>query len=176
MTIEIRSLGPADAGAFHALRLRGLRECPTAFASSYEEEYLDELEVVAKRLAADPNRAILGAFNGSTLVGMVGLQRERPSKLAHKAHLWGMYVAPEFRGEGVGRRLVEQALKNASAMDGMLQVNLSVNANNSAAIALYEALGFRSFGVERGFMLVDGVLHDEIHMVAATAQSAGGIE
>ena len=171
--MEIRSLGPADTGAFQALRLRGLRECPTAFASSYEEEYRDEREVVAKRLVEGPNHAILGAFAGTTLIGVVGLQRERPTKLAHKAHLWGMYVAPEFRRKGVGRGLVEQALKRASAMDGVRQVNLSVNANNPAAIALYEALGFRSFGVERGFMLVDGVLHDEMHMVAATAGSAG---
>jgi len=173
MSVEIRSLGPADAGAFQALRLRGLRECPTAFASSYEEEYGNELAVVAERLVEGPNHAILGAFDGSTLIGVVGLQRERPTKLAHKAHLWGMYVAPEFRRKGVGRRLVEQALKRASAMDGVRQVNLSGNANNPAAIALYEALGFRSFGVERGFILVDGVLHDEMHMAAATAVSAG---
>jgi RimJ/RimL family protein N-acetyltransferase len=49
-------------------------------------------------------------------------------------------------------------------MPGVQQVNLGVNAANSAAIALYESLGFQAFGIERGFMQVDGELHDEVHM------------
>src|SRR5688572_29853652 len=36
--MQIRALTPKDAAAFAALRLRGLQECPEAFASSYEEE------------------------------------------------------------------------------------------------------------------------------------------
>lgn len=50
-------------------------------------------------------------------------------------------------------------------MTGVRQVNLGVNAANVEAIALYEALGFAPFGLERGFMLLDGELHDEILMV-----------
>jgi ribosomal protein S18 acetylase RimI-like enzyme len=163
--MQIRSLGPGDAPAFQALRLRGLRECPTAFASSHEEESGAEIGDIAERLGADPNREILGAFEGSQLVGIVGVQRERPAKLAHKAVIWGMYVSPESRRRGIGRRLVRAALQRAFAMDGVLQVNLSVNAANAPAIALYRQAGFESFGVERGYMRVDGVLHDEMHMV-----------
>ena len=48
--MQIRNLGPADAAAFQALRLRGLLECLTFFASSYEEEYRDDIEIVAERL------------------------------------------------------------------------------------------------------------------------------
>src|SRR2546429_9401473 len=47
-SMQIRNLGPADAAAFQALRLRGLLECPTSFASSYEEEYRDDIEIVAE--------------------------------------------------------------------------------------------------------------------------------
>ena len=50
-------------------------------------------------------------------------------------------------------------------MNGVRQINLGVNAANLEAIALYEAAGFTAFGVERGFMLLDGRLHDELHMV-----------
>jgi RimJ/RimL family protein N-acetyltransferase len=49
-------------------------------------------------------------------------------------------------------------------MPGLTQINLSVNSANAAALALYEGLGFSSFGLERGYLQVDGVLHDEIHM------------
>ena|SRR6185503_16247671 len=38
------------------------------------------------------------------------------------------------------------------------------NTTNVAAIALYLSVGFESFGLERAFLLVDGVLYDELHM------------
>jgi len=163
--MRIRALSPADAAAFHDLRLRGLREDPTAFSSSYEEECEIPVEAVAGRMAGNAQGMILGAFEGPALVGVVGLQREQAKKLAHKMLLWGMYVAPEFRGRGVGRRLVEEALRQSFATAGIRQVYLAAHAANTAAVALYEAMGFTSFGVERGSMIVDGVLQDEVHMV-----------
>ena len=57
------------------------------------------------------------------------------------------------------------AIARASRMQGVRQVNLGVNAVNAPAIRLYESLGFTSFGVERGFMSLDGELYDEVHMV-----------
>lgn len=163
--MQIRELGPDDADAFQALRLAALRECPSAFASSGEEERETPIAVVAERLIASTDRCVLGAWLGSDLVGMLGLQREQMRKLAHKAFIWGMYVAPHARQRGVGRQLVAHALSRAGSMTGVRQVNLGVNAANAEAIALYQAAGFTSFGVERGFMLLDGELHDEIHMV-----------
>ena len=65
----------------------------------------------------------------------------------------------------MGGRLLAHALARAASMPGVRQINLGVNAANAEAVALYEAAGFTAFGVERGFMLVDGRLHDEIHMV-----------
>ena len=38
-------------------------------------------------------------------------------------------------------------------------------AANVAAIALYEACGFTTFGKEIDYMIVDGVGQDELHMV-----------
>ena len=37
MSIDVRLLTEADASEYHELRLRGLREHPEAFTSSYEE-------------------------------------------------------------------------------------------------------------------------------------------
>jgi ribosomal protein S18 acetylase RimI-like enzyme len=163
--MQIRRLVPADAAAFQSLRLGGLRECPSAFASSYEEEYELALDVVAERLQAGADRVVLGALSGPVLAGIVGVEREALLKLSHKAHIWGFYVAPAFRRQGIGRRLVDAALQHAYAMPGVRQVNLSVDAANTPAIALYEAAGFTTFGVERAFMHVDGIAQDERHMV-----------
>ncbi|HET7923638.1 MAG TPA: GNAT family N-acetyltransferase [Rhodanobacteraceae bacterium] len=157
-------LESSDVAAFSALRLAALRECPTAFSSSYEEECDIPLARRAERMAPASDHAIFGAFDGENLVGTVGLHRESARKLAHKAVIWGVYVAPSFRQRGVGRMLLTRALAHATSMPGLLQVTLGVNTENMAAIALYKSLGFETFGLERGFLRVDGVLHDELHM------------
>ena len=170
--MQIGELGAEHARAFQELRLAALRECPSAFASSYEEEHDTPIAVVAERLAAKPDRCVLGAWLTSDLVGIVGLQRERIRKLSHKAYIWGMYVAPAARRRGMGGRLLAQALTRAASMPGVRQINLGVNAANVEAVALYEAAGFTAFGVERGFMSIDGRLHDEIHMVRTVETAA----
>lgn len=90
--MHIRELGSENARVFQVLRLAALRECASAFASSYEEECETPIAVVADRLAAKADRCVLGAWLGSDLIGMLGLQREEMRKLAHKAFIWGMYV------------------------------------------------------------------------------------
>lgn len=162
--MEVRILGSSDAAAFKTLRLAALRECPTAFSSSYEEERDIPLEQTGERLNPNRDAAVFGAFSGDNLVGTVGIYRENARKLAHKAVIWGVYVAPAFRGRGVARALLQRVLAHAAAMPNLLQVTLGVNTENAAAIGLYRSEGFEPFGVERGFMLVDGVLYDEIHM------------
>ena len=163
-TVLIRELAPDDAAAFQELRLHGLQESPSAFAGSYEDECDIPLATIAERLAPQPDRCVLGAFDEQRLIGLLGLKREGARKLAHKAFLWGMYVNPAVRRCGTGRQLVAEALARAAAMPGVRQVNLGVNASNIAAIRLYEAMGFVAYGLERGFMLLDGQLHDEILM------------
>ena len=166
--MEIRVLVPADAEQCQALRLQALRECPTAFSSSYEEERETSLAEVARRLAST-DTVVFGAFNQQRLVGTAVLHRETRRKRAHIAVVWGMYVDPDFRRLGVGRRLLDRLLAHAASLRGLHKVTLGVNAANPTAIALYEAAGFERFGVEPGFLLVDGVLQDEVHMAHVLA-------
>lgn len=160
----IRRLTPEDASAFRTLRLAALRDEPTAFGASYEEESALAPEVLASRLAQHSDRGVFGAFDGDTLVGLVALAREDKLKLRHKGMIFGMYVAPEARGKSIGRKLLAHALALAESAPGLLQVNLSVNTNNPAAISLYESLGFQTFGREPGAMKIGNALYDELHM------------
>ena len=169
--MEIRVLNARDAADFQSLRLEALRVCPTAFTSSYEEERETPLAQVAERLVPTPNGVVLGAFEEGVLIGMAGLYRERARKLAHKGVVWGVYVAAAFRKRGVGKRLIAEALRQAAGMPGMRQLNLGASTANPAAIALCESLGFEKFGLERGFMSVDGVLYDEFQMSRLVAKS-----
>jgi ribosomal protein S18 acetylase RimI-like enzyme len=161
---DIRQLTPQDAPQFQRLRLIGLRNEPSAFASSYEEEKDRAVTAIEAQLAESPSSAIFGAFTNNELIGVVALGHEGMRKLAHKGYIWGMFVDAASRQQGVARRLMLEAIAMARTMPDLRQLNLGVNANNAAAIRLYESLGFKAFGHEAGAMLVDGVLHDEVHL------------
>jgi phosphinothricin acetyltransferase len=76
-----------------------------------------------------------------------------------------MYVAPEFRGRGLGGELLTYVLDQASRMHGLRQVNLWVNATATSAVELYRAAGFEEIGIERAFLIVDGIAQDLALMV-----------
>ena len=52
-----------------------------------------------------------------------------------------LFVIPEARGQGVGRRLMEEARRRAQQA-GMVALALATEKNNTSAKALYEALGY----------------------------------
>jgi ribosomal protein S18 acetylase RimI-like enzyme len=162
--ISVRRLTPADAAAFKTLRLFALQESPTAFASSVDEEKDIPLSTFEERLAFKADQGRFGAFDGDALVGVVALGREGMQKLSHKAFVWGMYMHPVCRGQGVSRPLLDAAIALARSVAAIRQVNLIVNADNPCAIHLYQAAGFKVFGREANAGLVDGVLHDDLHM------------
>jgi len=168
--MNIRALTAADAAAFKALRLRGLEESPMAFGSTYAEEAEMPLAEVGARLegagTAGP-QVVLGAHeaSGDRLVGVAGCLVEPRAKRRHKAVLWGMYVAPEARGRGVGRALVDAAVAWARGQPGVEQVVLTVAVPNDAARALYRACGFAPSGMERAAMRQDGEDVDVEHMM-----------
>jgi ribosomal protein S18 acetylase RimI-like enzyme len=163
--VEIRRLTDADAGAYRQVRLRSLRDHPDIFGRAFEEA--QDLAQMTEELRTDHDGTrsfILGAFDGE-LVGIVAVTRERGRKREHKALLWGMYVAPEARGRGVGRALVEAAIARARAWPGVVQIHLEVAVHNDAARALYDSLGFGVIGREpRGLRLPDRDV-DEDYMV-----------
>src|SRR5437870_1677193 len=112
--MDIRRLGPDDAPAYRALRMRALWEFPEAFTSSWEEDEKQPIEVWEVRLAGE-HSLFWGAFDEGQLCGMVGLERERRAKNSHKATVIGMYVSQEYFGTGMGRALIDALIAEARA-------------------------------------------------------------
>ncbi len=65
-------------------------------------------------------------------------------------HMMNLAIRPEVRRRGIARRLVRHAL-SVGASRGVRMALLEVRASNSAAIALYEDLGFVRKDVRRGY-------------------------
>jgi len=166
MDIRIRKLTADDVALYRELRFRSVREHPDAYLASEEEERARSEDDDRARLAAKESRDddfVLAALDGDRPVGLIGGLRLSPhrAKGRHRALIWGVYVAPGARRRGVGRRLMEEALARLARAPGIEVVQLGVGVSNPAARALYEAMGFRTYGVEQRAMIVDGRPVDE---------------
>jgi ribosomal protein S18 acetylase RimI-like enzyme len=135
---------------------------PTAFTSTYTEAVDQPLELTVKRLRADTT---LGAFDGERLVGIAGMRIEPRQQVRHKATLFGMAVAPEAKGRGVGKALVMRIIELAMATDGLRQIVLTVSEGNAAAERLYRSCGFEQWGREPAAVMVDGLPVAKLHLI-----------
>ncbi len=159
----IRHLQVDDAEAYLALRRQALLEAPGAFTASPDDDLVATVEACREQLRGSPDVVLIGAFR-ERLVGTVGLYRDRHLKSAHKAHLWGMYVVPEVRGQGIASRLLAAALEHARTLPGVSWVDLGVSSAAPVARRLYERAGFRVWGSEPDALRVGGEALVEHHM------------
>jgi ribosomal protein S18 acetylase RimI-like enzyme len=158
---QVRILGADDATAFQAVRLRSLREHPEAFGSSLEEEADTPIEKTTDFLVNSlPNNPIFGAFVDDQLVGIINLNRSSRVKTHHRAHIGAMYIAPEARGQKLGRALLDAAIDYARTLDGVEDIVLAVTVGNDAARALYVSAGFQSYSIDPRYIHTAGRYYD----------------
>ncbi len=150
---------------FIELRSEGLTLSPEAFGESLVEYTTKTYEQHKAIFPSTDDNFIIGAFENSKLVGVVGFFQKRAEKMKHKGAIWGMYITPSQRGNGLGKKLLQFAIDQGILIEEILQIELAVISTNIPAKKLYESLDFVSFGVEKRAISVDGVFYDEDHMV-----------
>ncbi|MDO4288479.1 MAG: ribosomal protein S18-alanine N-acetyltransferase [Eubacterium sp.] len=138
--MSLRLMTPEDAQAVYAVS----QACGLGSWSldSYTREAVNP---VAKYLVAEAEDKIAG-FAGIWCV-------------VDEAQVMNVGVLPEYRGQGLGKRLME-GLWQQAADAGCSLMTLEVKADNTAALALYRGQGFEVTGVRKDYYPgpVDGLM------------------
>lgn len=80
--------------------------------------------------------------------------------MRHRAIISGMYVAPEARGKGIGKLLIEALLDDARKREGVEDIVLAVTVGNDSARRLYIQAGFQPYSVDPRFLKIGDQYYD----------------
>lgn len=138
--IEIRRIRTDEWRVFRELRLAALEQDGEQFGQSFEEvsQLSDDRwqEDTVKAAESDEFYVVL-AFGGPKPMGMSAcVHREDFGKIIM------VWVDPEYRGQAIGRLLVEKTMAEAN----LPRYKLTVVEGNMPAIRTYESLGFKPTG------------------------------
>ncbi|HEY7380134.1 MAG TPA: GNAT family N-acetyltransferase [Gaiella sp.] len=147
--VLIRRVRRDDGPRVKAIRLRALEADPSSFAATLEREsaYDDgEWAEWAESDATGDQATTLLAEQDGEPVGIVAAYRNERDE--HMFHVVAMWVAPEVRGRGVGRFLLD-SVETWIADAGGTVAELMVAESSVAARRLYESAGYRPDGTTR---------------------------
>jgi ribosomal protein S18 acetylase RimI-like enzyme len=131
------------------------------YLAQIEAAPLERIEDFVRESVANDSAQFVAVADGR-VVGWADIFPAWPHAISHCGSL-GMGVLPEFRGQGIGRRLLESCIAKAWSK-GITRIELEVRADNGSAIKLYERFGFAREAVKRRAMRFDGVYFDSIQM------------
>jgi GNAT superfamily N-acetyltransferase len=147
--IAVRAVRPGEHEPLRELRTRAMAEDPDAFGGTAAAEAAHAPErwlALAEGVGDEGGEAtVYVAIDDGEWVGMAAGRWFDPDRGI--AQLWGMWVAPGHRGQGLGVRLVQSVRGWAAGRDARF-LRLGV-VDGSPAIRLYERLGFVDTGERR---------------------------
>jgi GNAT superfamily N-acetyltransferase len=143
---SVRLVGEDDWAVFREIRLRSLLDTPDAFGSTYGEESSQTdrawRDWIAGRWRGGVAAVFLATEDERSVGTATGAEYEAESGVAH---VYAMWVAPDARGAGVGRALLE-AVAGWARGRGCRRLVLTVTETNTSAHAFYRACGFVDTG------------------------------
>jgi L-phenylalanine/L-methionine N-acetyltransferase len=160
--IGVRRASPGDAPALVELAEDVGREEGRWILTSDAWRSVGEERRYLKAARRHPDAAVFVAEVDGRVVGRLSLARDPHPASGHVADL-GLMVAEAYRRQGIGRRLLEQAVAWARVSD-VEKLELHVFPWNEAALKLYESFGFEREGYRRDHYARDDGYVDAILM------------
>ena len=157
--LALRDATGDDATAICSIYNQGIQD---RVATLETEERTPE-ERRAWLAARGPRHPVLVAVADGAVVGWASLNVFNPRRAYDHVADLSVYVEREWRGRGVGRRLLEALVARARAL-GYHKLVLSAFPFNEAGIRAYRRAGFRDVGIYREQGLLDGRWVDTIVM------------
>jgi len=164
-TVTIREGRPEDAAADIIFFRRMFSEPGINLITEADEYYptiVGEARIIRDMNQADNSLFLIAEAEGQ-IIGILTLSGAKRRNVRHSAVL-GIAVASEWRGQGIGRRLMAHAIDWARQSGILTRIELHVFARNEIAIALYESLGFKVEGRRRRAVIRDGESIDDLVM------------
>lgn len=124
----------------------------------------DILERYWQGVIVMPLRLLLVARLDGVICGTCQLVKpvQQNEAQAHALHMTTHFVTPWARGHGLAKKLLLQAEATARR-EGFSVLNLDVRETQSAAIALYESLGYVRYGEHPYYAVIDGEMIKGYH-------------
>lgn len=110
----------------------------------------------------EKNFPIYYAVSSNQVVGWCDVTPFSNPRFSHRGVL-GMGLLPDFRGKGLGSRLLEAVVEH-SRRSSLEKLELQVWATNNPAIALYKKYGFGEEGLSKKFRKLEGEYFDCLAM------------
>ncbi len=76
----------------------------------------------------------------------------------------GVIVQKNYRDMGIGKRLIDMAIRESQKLNNKEKIILSCFTNNERAIHLYKELGFKEVGIRKAQFKIEGRYYDELLM------------
>jgi len=147
---SVRLLTLNDVVEYRELWLAALEEVPEAFYSALEEvENASNQTFTGKLEASTCEKYVLGAFDidRCALMGILGFSRRNSHRLHHKADIGPMYVYPQFRRQGMAKRMMKEVIERARQLSSLEELELTVTVGNIPARRLYLSFGFTPYAI-----------------------------
>ena len=152
--IKIRKASLVDLGQLLALE-QELIKAERPFDPTIKPDPVNYYDLKTMLTTSHIEVVVAEVNNKIIASGYARIDRSR-SFLKHSTHayLGFMYVLPEYRGQGINKRIID-ALKNWASNQNITEFSLEVYYDNISAIKAYEKIGFSKYMLEMRFNLDD---------------------
>lgn len=135
---------------------------------------LQSRDAARRRIESVPEgRQRLLALRGELVVGLASVQSNPRWRQRHVGDI-GLMVHDAHHRQGIGSALLAALLELADQWLGLARLQLTVYADNAAALALYQKFGFALEGTLRWHALRDGAYVDSCSMARLRPSPTGG--